>query len=36
VLHKNPEDSRKHQEMGFEEGWGTTIDQLGKLARTLG
>ncbi len=35
VLHKNPEDSRKHQEMGFEEGWGKTIDQLEKLVTTL-
>jgi uncharacterized protein YndB with AHSA1/START domain len=35
VLHKNAEDSRKHHQMGFEEGWGTTLDQLGKLAATL-
>ncbi|WP_250462236.1 SRPBCC family protein [Microbulbifer litoralis] len=35
VLHKTPEDSRKHQEMGFEKGWGTCIDQLGKLAMKL-
>jgi uncharacterized protein YndB with AHSA1/START domain len=28
VLHKNAEESRKHEEMGFQEGWGTTIDQL--------
>ena len=28
VLHKHAEDSRKHEEMGFHEGWGTTIDQL--------
>lgn len=28
VLHRNAEDSRKHEEMGFQEGWGTTIDQL--------
>lgn len=28
VLHKSAADSRKHVEMGFEEGWGTTIDQL--------
>jgi uncharacterized protein YndB with AHSA1/START domain len=35
ALHKNPEDSRKHEEMGFEEGWGTTIDQLAKLAETV-
>ena len=35
ALHKNPEDSNKHLEMGFEEGWGTTIDQLEKLTMTL-
>lgn len=35
VLHKNPEDSHKHQKMGFEEGWGTAIGQLGKVAATL-
>lgn len=28
VLHKTPADSRKHEEMGFYQGWGTTIDQL--------
>lgn len=28
VLHKSAADSRKHEEMGFQEGWGTTIDQL--------
>ena len=28
VLHRNAADSRKHEEMGFHEGWGTTIDQL--------
>lgn len=32
VLHKNEEDSRKHQEMGFEDGWGTVIEQLNKIA----
>lgn len=31
ALHKNPTDSRKHEEMGFQEGWGSAIDQLGKL-----
>ena len=35
ALHKNPEDSNKHLEMGFEEGWGTTIDQLEKLTMKL-
>ncbi len=28
VLHKNEADSRKHAEMGFDEGWGLAIDQL--------
>jgi uncharacterized protein YndB with AHSA1/START domain len=31
VLHKNPEDSAKHDEMGFQEGWGTAIGQLAGL-----
>lgn len=31
VLHKSPEDSAKHDEMGFYEGWGTAIGQLAKL-----
>ena len=31
VLHKTPEDSAKHQEMGFYEGWGTAIGQLANL-----
>lgn len=35
VLHKDAEDSRKHEEMGFHEGWGTCIDQLGELAARL-
>ncbi|CAN5519669.1 SRPBCC family protein [soil metagenome] len=28
VLHKNAEDSRKHDAMGFQDGWGTAIGQL--------
>lgn len=28
VLHKNPTDAQKHDEMGFQEGWGTAIAQL--------
>ncbi len=28
VLHKHADDSRKHEEMGFHEGWGTTLAQL--------
>lgn len=31
VLHKTPEDSAKHEEMGFREGWGTVIGQLAEL-----
>ena len=35
VMHKSPEDAAKHAEMGFEEGWGTVIEQLGSLAPSL-
>ena len=28
VLHKSPADAQKHEEMGFQEGWGSAIDQL--------
>jgi uncharacterized protein YndB with AHSA1/START domain len=31
VLHKTPEDSAKHEEMGFYEGWGTAIGQLAAM-----
>ena len=35
ALHKSEVDSRKHEEMGFEDGWGTCIDQLGKIVEKL-
>ena len=35
VLHKDEEDQRKHEEMGFHEGWGICIEQLGELAQEL-
>lgn len=35
ALHANPEDGKKHEGMGFYDGWGTTADQLGELAKTL-
>jgi uncharacterized protein YndB with AHSA1/START domain len=35
VMHKNAADSRKHEEMGFQEGWGTTIDQLATFVKEL-
>lgn len=31
VLHKNEADARKHDEMGFQEGWGTAISQLARI-----
>ncbi|MGH8810433.1 MAG: SRPBCC family protein [Advenella sp.] len=36
VLHKNAADSSKHEEMGFHEGWGATIDQLVALVENKG
>ena len=36
VLHKNAADSRKHDEMGFQEGWGTAIGQLAAFVERLG
>lgn len=35
VMHKNGADSRKHLELGFEKGWGTTIDQLAAFVEKL-
>lgn len=35
VLHKNAADSRRHEEMGFHAGWGTTIDQLAAFVSKL-
>jgi uncharacterized protein YndB with AHSA1/START domain len=35
VLHKDEEDADKHVEMGFYDGWGTCIDQLGEVAMQL-
>lgn len=36
VLHKSAADSQKHADMGFDEGWGLTIDQLAAYVTTLG
>jgi uncharacterized protein YndB with AHSA1/START domain len=35
VLHKSAADSRKHDEMGFQLGWSTAIDQLGAVVESL-
>ena len=32
ALHKTPADARHHDKMGFQDGWGTTLDQLARLA----
>ncbi|MAQ71252.1 MAG: polyketide cyclase [Alphaproteobacteria bacterium] len=31
VMHATPEQSKLHEEMGFSEGWGTTVKQLEEL-----
>lgn len=36
VLHRNPEDSVKHEEMGFHDGWGTVLGQLADLLERRG
>jgi uncharacterized protein YndB with AHSA1/START domain len=33
AIHRDPEGKRKHEEMGFHEGWGTALDQLVEYAR---
>jgi len=35
VVHGDEAASRKHEEMGFYEGWATTLDQLVNLVKTL-
>ncbi|MCU1258796.1 MAG: putative glutathione S-transferase-related transrane protein [Bryobacterales bacterium] len=35
VLHGDEESTKKHEAMGFHEGWGAALDQLVALARTL-
>lgn len=35
VLHKNAADSRKHEEMGFHDGWGTVNNQLAAFVEQL-
>jgi uncharacterized protein YndB with AHSA1/START domain len=34
-MHRTADESRKHEEMGFYEGWGIMIDQLDEFARGL-
>lgn len=35
ALHKDAETRKAHEDMGFHHGWGTALDQLVALARTL-
>lgn len=35
ALHKNDADRKKHEEMGFEQGWGTVFEQLVEYAQKL-
>lgn len=35
AMHRDPDGTRRHAELGFEEGWGKALDQLVELARTL-
>jgi len=35
ALHKTPEDAKKHDEMGFRDGWGKAIGQLEEVARSF-
>jgi uncharacterized protein YndB with AHSA1/START domain len=35
ALHRTPDEARKHEEMGFQDGWGATLDQLSALAERL-
>jgi uncharacterized protein YndB with AHSA1/START domain len=33
VLHKSPEERKRHEEMGFADGWGKCLDQLVELVK---
>ena len=35
ALHKNANDRDTHEQMGFQDGWGTTAKQLEELAKAL-
>lgn len=35
ALHQNDDDRQKHADMGFLDGWGTCIEQLGELAEVF-
>lgn len=35
VMHSDADKRKTHEEMGFHDGWGTTLEQLDKVASTL-
>lgn len=35
AMHRDEEDRKRHQEMGFQEGWGKALDQLVAYARKM-
>ncbi|MDO9399060.1 MAG: SRPBCC family protein [bacterium] len=35
VMHSNTEDRAKHEQMGFQEGWGTALDQLVAMIKKM-
>jgi uncharacterized protein YndB with AHSA1/START domain len=35
AIHRGEDDRKRHEDMGFEEGWGAAWEQLVELARTL-
>lgn len=35
VMHADADARRRHEEMGFHDGWGTTLEQLDRLSATL-
>ncbi len=35
AMHKNTDDVKQHEDMGFHQGWGTALEQLVEYAKTL-
>jgi len=35
AMHANPDDRKKHEDMGFEHGWGAALDQLVAYMKTV-
>ena len=35
AIHRSPEDRKKHEDMGFHEGWGKALDQLVEYAKSM-